>query len=531
MADTEAVDDVTKTQVNEALERILASEDFAASPRLSEMLSFVVQRSLEGRTARLKAFNIAHHVFGRDESFDATTDPLVRVQASRLRKAIERYYLTTGAYDRVRISIPKGGYAAKFSIDDAARLPDAIRVHSATREPTIAVVPFDMVSDGAENSYFARGITVDLATRITEYENLHVINWYSTDEYDASGKDYGRMGNELGARFVLSGTVQRENSHLHVSASLIDSASGEMLWSKSYDRELSSIDILQIQDEIARQVVARLADRYGVIPRLLEKESKGKTSPDLEAYDAVLRFYHYNTHLGSDNYQWAKRALEHAIRLDPDYSLALASLAELSWDNYVLRYEEPYDCLGRAYDYARRAVASDPESQAAWYAMAFVSFLRKENDACLEAANRVLELSPKRPYYIGTAGFVIALAGEWQRGLDLIGTAKDLNPFHPTWLDFAPFAYHYFAGEYEQAIAFANTITAPGIAWDPLARMNALFNLGRNGQAVAAYEELRTCHPDFDTYARDYIGHLIFKASDADSFYETYRRVSELAAD
>ena len=495
------------------------------------MLSFIVQRSLEGRTARLKAFNIAHHVFGRDESFDATTDPLVRVQASRLRKAIERYYLTTGAYDRVRISIPKGGYAAKFSIDDAARLPGATCVHFATGGPTIAVVPFDMVTNGPDNSYFARGITVDLATRISEYENLHVINWHSSDDYDATGKDYARIGNELGARFVLRGTVQRENMRLHVSTSLIESGSGEMLWSRSYDRELSSEDILEIQNEIARHVVARLAGRYGVIPRLLEKESKGKNSPDLEAYDAVLRFYHYNSHLGTDNYQWARRGLEHAIQLDPDYSLALASLSELSWDNYILRYEEPYDSLEQAHDYARRAIATDPECQPAWYAMAFVSFLRKEKDACLQAANRALALNPTRPYSIATAGFVMALTGEWQRGLDLLKQAEDLNPFHPTWLNFAPFAYHYFAGEYEQALEFADKMRAPGVAWDPLSRMNALFNLDRNGQAVTAYEELHDDHPDFDAYARHYIGHLIFEASDADSFYETYRRVSELAAD
>src|SRR5690349_11298269 len=101
-------------QVLDALGRVLASDDFIASDRNRRFLSYVVEETLAGRAGKLKGYSIALQVFGRDVSFDPQTDPLVRVEARRLRQALERYYLTSGREDPVRISIPKGGYVPVF---------------------------------------------------------------------------------------------------------------------------------------------------------------------------------------------------------------------------------------------------------------------------------------------------------------------------------------------------------------------------------------------------------------------------------
>ena len=125
--------------VREQLERILASADFVASDRLKRSLRFIVEEALAGRADRLKAYTIALEVFGRDPSFDPQNDPVVRMEAGRLRRRLERYFLGTGRSDPVRIEIPKGDYAPIFTCR-AMRYPPAHRRRPSL--PGAACSPF-----------------------------------------------------------------------------------------------------------------------------------------------------------------------------------------------------------------------------------------------------------------------------------------------------------------------------------------------------------------------------------------------------
>jgi hypothetical protein len=106
--------DCAPEAVRTELERIIGSADFDATRRNRRFLRYIVEESLAGRSERLKAYNIALSVFERDERFDPQMDAIVRIEARRLRRSLERYYLTTGNADPIRIEIPKGGYAPVF---------------------------------------------------------------------------------------------------------------------------------------------------------------------------------------------------------------------------------------------------------------------------------------------------------------------------------------------------------------------------------------------------------------------------------
>lgn len=511
-----------------ALKLILASDDFISSPRLADMLTFIVEQTLQGQSAYLKAFNIANQVFGRDEKFDAGTDPLVRVQASRLRKAIERYYLTSGANDRIQISVPKGSYAAAFGTAEAGarQLSGA---DSGRSDPTLAVLPFATIDRDEDQDYFANGITEELTTALTQVENFHVVSRHSTQHYKNSEKDIREIGKDLGVRFVMKGTVQRSSKALRITASLIDTSNSMQIWANSYSRELKTSDIFEVRDDIAREVTAGIGDAYGVIPRLLEKETRGKRANDLDAYDAVLRFFHYQTHLGRDNYEWARRGLERAIAKDPEYAIALAALAELECDNYSLRYVPPYDGIEEAYAFARRAVSADPACQLAHYSMAFVQFHRGQRAGCLESAEKVIALNPNAPYYVGVAGWLTALVGEWDRGLEILKESCKRNPFYPDWFNLASFQYHFLREEFDDALIDADKIIVPGQAWDPLTRLVTLIRLGRDEQAAAVHTQLNREHPEFDSYAREYIGAYVFEDSAVEKIYQAYLDSQKLA--
>lgn len=120
--------DIDREEIEQQLDRIIESSDFNSTDRLRKILRFIVTETLDGRSRSIKAYSIALAVFGRDENFDANTDPIVRIEAGRLRRALERYYLTAGANDPVRITVPKGAYVPVFErIEHAppARPPEA----------------------------------------------------------------------------------------------------------------------------------------------------------------------------------------------------------------------------------------------------------------------------------------------------------------------------------------------------------------------------------------------------------------------
>ena len=508
-------DSIASDDVLAALDRILKSEDFVSAPRLSSLLHYIVTETVAGRSTKLKGFNIANSVFGRDETFDARTDPLVRVQANRLRKAMERYYLTGGKNDPVRISVPKGSYAAVFGRPDA----ESDRSGISSSKPTLCVLPFQGIGGGNEQQYFASGITEELTTALAQVENFQVVGGRSTQFADAAGGDPLQIGKKLNVRFVMEGAVQKGADSFRVTAQLTDAQTGLQLWAQRFDRSLDTEKLFELQDEISHEVIGHVADAYGVIPRLLEKETRGKRAHDLESYDAVLRFYHYQACPSVETYERARRGLELAVDRDPDYAMASATLSELYSDNYGLRFVEPYNLLDRAYELARHAIAQDPSCQQAHYSMAMAQFHRRERPGCLEALRRVLELNPNAPYYAGAAGWLMSLAGDWDRGLAMIQKSSEQNPFHPTWFFVAPFEYHFGRQEYEEALKFAEAVNLPGLTWDPLIRAAALQRNGRDEEANALVKGVVDSVDGFPSIAREYLGGYIFEDALADDMY------------
>ena len=151
--------------------------------------------------------------------------------------------------------------------------------------------------------------------------------------------------------------------------------------------------------------------------------------------------------------------------------------------------------------------------------MALVQFQRGDRDECLQSAYRIIELNPNVPYYAGVAGWLIALAGDWEQGLEILEGSIAQNPFYPDWWNLAPFQYYFFNEQYEQALAAAERVILPGLPWDPLLRLAALTRLGKIREADAVLQQLNREFPDFAHYAREYIGAYVFEDSQADRLY------------
>ncbi|NEJ72034.1 hypothetical protein GR197_16030 [Rhizobium phaseoli] len=287
------------------LDRMLASPEFLAPERGRRFLQYIVEETLDGHGEHLKASTIAQAVFGRDASFDAQNDPVVRIEAGRIRRAIERYYLVCGGSDPIRITIPKGGYAPHFSSGEEASNPgDVSALNERKQNPPgherpltyrdlllpigipallgamavlalirplasylspagtlpppaqsmldsntrIVVEPFAALGATAQGADFAKGVVDQLIARLVKVNGFVVLTpgQFGTEPI-------GPLFNLQGSALVEGGAVLR----LHVR--LINGADGAVIWANQYDRDLSDQTILDVEDEVAAQITKEIS--------------------------------------------------------------------------------------------------------------------------------------------------------------------------------------------------------------------------------------------------------------------------------
>jgi TolB-like protein len=245
--------------VHRHLEKVLVSAEMRRSKKLCQFLRFTVEEVLRGHGSELKEYAIAVGVFKRNREFDPGADPIVRVQARRLRSKLLQYYQTEGRDESIQIEYPVGGYSPIFTRRSPREtslmvIPAApgSEVASARR---IAVLPF--IDIGPEDSRaFADGLTDDLIHALSGWQGIRVVSRASCFQFKGKFEDIRRIGEWLGVSALVSGSVRKEGSHLRILVQLVDAETGLNLWSAAYEREVEGI--LATQDKISREVAGTL---------------------------------------------------------------------------------------------------------------------------------------------------------------------------------------------------------------------------------------------------------------------------------
>jgi adenylate cyclase len=426
--------------------------------------------------------------------------------------------LTAGKNDPVHIKIPKGSYIPTFNTvqtkpSEIKTISSGIEYSSLPTGPSIAVMPLINLTGDKKQDYFVDGLTEELTAELARYQELQVIASQSTMQFKGREAEPKEVGRDLGVRFILSGSVRKNSKTIKFTIRLIDTATAMQFWGENYKRDLTAADLIALQEEIAHGVVGVIADHYGLITRRLSRESRKKAPDGLKTYDAILRFYHYETVLTPQVFEEALSALEQAVERDPNYGLAWAMLGHLYADNHALGFCEIDSSLEKAMKFARKGVSLEPKNQFVLDALTLVYFHRGNKELFLKHLEQTIALNPNSPYIIGVAGWHLTLYGEWDRGIALLEKGMKLNPYHPSWFHLAPFMYHYYHGAYEKAYAEALRFNFPELFWDPVMRAAALIQMGKIPEAKSAVDELRRLIPDFENGGRRLIG-LYVKVDD-----------------
>lgn len=402
-------------EIRQQLEKIVASEIFAHSGRMSRFLRFVVEAALQGRAGEIKEYSIGVEVFDRPPSYDPRSEPVVRVEARRLRSKLEAYYQGEGRNDPILIELPKGSYVPLFHQRETApprfthRKAAAIAVAavvlagvvywSARRAQrkgartaaisSVAVLPFTDMSPQKDQEYFCDGLTEELIQELARVDGLRVAARTSAFQFKGKGVDIRRAGEQLKADAVVEGSVRKEGNKVRITAQLVSVADGYHLWSATYDREFA--DLFGIQEEISRSIATALRRE------LAGRSLTTRYSRDPQAYDLYLygRFYWRKT--SPEAVAKARRYFEQAIEKDPRFALAYAGLADSYASSVLLEEREPagrMENLAKAKMAARKALEIDPALPEAHVPLAVASCRLWEWREAEREFRRAIELDP-----------------------------------------------------------------------------------------------------------------------------------------
>jgi adenylate cyclase len=398
--------------------------------------------------------------------------------------------------------------------------------------PSIAVLPLETLGGDTDQVWFAEGLTEEIIAGLSKFRELLVYASDTSGQY--AGQDARAIGEALGVRYVVKGSVQRGAGRVRVSVRLLDTSNGAQLWSETYDEALEAEALFAVQDAIREQIVGTLAGSYGVLSQVGLEEAQARGTDNLTAYDCVLSAYDYERVFTPQRHAEVRDCLERAVELDPDYADAWAKLAFVTTDEYAWGFNPRPDSMKRAMAAARKAVALDPTSQTTRWHMARTHYWNGDREAFFLETEKALALNPNNSFVLAAAGAYYADAGEFERGAALAHKAMAINPHYPTWYHFPTFQDLFARGLYEEALAEAYRINLPGYFWTHAAIAAAAGMAGDLAAAKAGVIALQETYPGFtlETARQERAKGLQRPAGDdsSDRFIEGLRRAGVLEA-
>ena len=419
-------------------------------------------------------FELGDRGLERDLAADAAARPVVHGLRRYADVAIIGVLLATVAALLVRQS-------------DLAKPPPPDR-------PTIAVLPFANQSGDAARDYFSDGVTEDIIHALGRFSGVRVIAHNAALRYKGRNASPEEVRRELGARYLVQGSVREAAGRVRVGVSLADAMQGTQLWAERYEGE--GRDLFAIQDRIVKSIVGALAVK---VTRLEEQRALAKPPESLEAYDLVLRARERIARLERGANREARALLAQATAMTPGYGEAWVALAEAELQRAGFGWiEDPAEAVRRAESAARRALAlDDAGARARAHAMlGAVHSFTGNFEAAIAEAGRALEQNGSDTYAHALRGEALLWQGRLEEAIAAIETARRFDPqLRPEFLFNLALAY-LVAGRYKEALALSDAVLAR--VPDPFqhaVRAASLARLGRAEEARAAAAQLRRLAP------------------------------------
>ena len=362
-------------------------------------------------------------------------------------------------------------------------------------KPSIAVLPFNNLSDDSQQEYFVDGLTEDLITDLSQVSGLFVIARNSVFTYKGRAVKVQEVAEDLGVNHVLEGSVRREGERLRINAQLINAITGHHVWAERFDRELT--DVFALQDEVIKKIVTAMK------VELTDAEKGGlekRYTDSIEAYDLFLKGQRAFFEFTREGNQAARDFYREAVELDPKFARAWANLGWTHARDYQDGWSEsPEDSLDTALTLAKKASNLDPTSSQVHWVLGQVLLFRQEYERALEAVRKAIELSPGNADARILLARILAFSGDPKESIRLIEEAMRINPYYPMQYQMNAGIAYFASGDYVKAeaalVEAANR--NPGAQRVRMWLVATYANAGKIEEAAWELEELMTLNPSF----------------------------------
>jgi TolB-like protein/Tfp pilus assembly protein PilF len=358
-------------------------------------------------------------------------DPAKRPQTAReLLSAIHRCYTkfsTEARSRRKRFMLAAAGATAVVAAIAIGTWLHQRAQSSAQIERSIAVLPFENLSEDKANAYFAEGIQDEILTRLSKIADLKVISRTSTQHYKSAPENLPEIGKQLGVAHILEGSVQRSGDGVRVNVQLIKAANDSHLWADTFDRKLT--DIFSVESEVAKAIADQLRAK---LTGQEEQVIAAKPTDNVEAYDAYLRglAYSLKTVNTPANALGAQKYLREAVRLDPKFALAWALLSFVEARSYITATLQPTVALREeARQAAETAVTLQPNLGEAVVAKGYYHYAcLKDYDTAVRYFEQARQFLPNSSQIPFSLALVERRRGQWDRSESYFNEAERLDP-------------------------------------------------------------------------------------------------------
>jgi len=555
-AATVASTDPTADEIRAELTRITASDVFNNSPQLVSFLSFIVEAALNGKSDRLKGYVIAVEVLRRAASFDPQLDPIVRVEATRLRRALARYYSGPGAGDDVLIEIPLGGYVPAFSrrlpsrtqtteaprrfagwmrgwrdappsprIGAAALLvaaavlaavslwrggsnrplvaeslparDDAVAAMRGNGMPTLLVNRFDAAGTPGAQSLASAALRAKLIDAFSRFDSINV-----TSELQP-----GQM-----ADYALSSLVEYHgDGGATVSFRLRDVAEGVEAWSRTFDRIAAGQARAAAENALVLELASSLLQPFGIVRSREHNKYLANTGGDPRARCLLLAADSFRS-FDLAEHTAARACLERLTAIDKGFADGFSYLAVVLNREFLYGFgPDAADAraLDQALALARHGIELSPASARAYQVLSSVLFSRAEIKEAFAALERAIALNQYDLIILGEYGGRLVTAGEIDRGLKILAQSAEFGTVRPSWHHFYLFLGNYVGGHFAEAGFHADQMANDAYPHGLVARALVAWHSGDRVRQQHALRLLVGLRPAWRDDARGELGRLI----------------------
>jgi len=316
--------------------------------------------------------------------------------------------------------------------------------------PSIAVLPFDNLSEDPKQEYFSDGLTEEIISALSSVPKLFVIARNSTFTYKDKPVKVQQVSEDLGVRYVLEGSVRKAGDKIRITAQLVDAINGRHLWAKRYDRNVD--DIFAVQDELTKEIIMSMQ------VKLTEGEqarATAKGTNNLEAYLKCLQANELVHRVNPESNALGKQLAEEAVALDPDYAWAYYNLGRAhQLDVWLRTSKSPRESIGKAIGFMKKAIALDDTLAEAHGRLGFIYSMIGKHDEGIAQAEKGVAVNPNSAMAHVMLGKTLSFAGRWEESIPPYKKAIRLNPIPPNMYLYSLGLSYGFAGQYDEAITW-----------------------------------------------------------------------------